>query len=66
MKINRGHLISVGIHSIKFGNFQAEGSKDIEQTSLGLQTDDRPTKSCRTIFPLFSKDSIKIAKIMSW
>ena len=39
LKINRGHLLSRGIHCTKFGNFQAKRSKDIEKTSLGLQTD---------------------------
>ena len=38
LKINRGHLISRGIHCTKFGNFQMMESKDIEWTLLGPQT----------------------------
>ena len=37
--MGRGHLLSRGIHCIKFCSFQEKGSKYIEQTSLGLQTD---------------------------
>ena len=46
LKINRGHLLSRGIHSTKFGNFHVKGSKDNKQTSFGPQTDlqtERPT-----------------------
>ena len=30
LKINREHLLSMGIHSNKFGYFEAKGLKDIE------------------------------------
>ena len=39
LKISRKHLLCRGIHSTKFGYFQAKGSKDIERKSLGIQTD---------------------------
>ena len=48
LKIKREHPFSRGIQCTKFGNSQAKGSKDIEQTSLGLQ-------SCKTICLLFFK-----------
>ena len=38
-KINREILLSCGIHCTEFGNIQAKGFKDIEQTSIGPQTD---------------------------
>ena len=50
LKINRDHLLIEGIPCTKFGFDQVKGSKDIERTTLGLQTDwptyqptDRPT-----------------------
>ena len=52
IKINRGHLFPKDMHCTKFGNFQAKGSKDIERTFLGLQTD-RPTNMCKTTAPFF-------------
>ena len=52
MKINRDHLLIWRNPCIKFGIDQVNGSKDIERTTLGLQTD-RPTDSCKTICPLF-------------
>ena len=36
--VNREHLLPRGIHCTKFGNFQAKNLKEIEWTSLGLQT----------------------------
>ena len=46
------HLLIEGNPCTKFGIDQVKGSKDIERTTLGLQTD-RPTDSCKTICPLF-------------
>ena len=50
------NLLSRSIHYTKFENFQAKGSKYIEQPSLGLQ-------SCKTICLLFFKGGIKSLKI---
>ena len=48
LKIHRGYLFSEGIHSTMFGNFQAKESKDIERSSLGLETD---RQSQNNMFP---------------
>ena len=42
LKINRDHLLIEVNHCTKFGFDQVKGSKYIERTTLGLQTD-RPT-----------------------
>ena len=62
--VNRksGYLLAKGIHGTKFCKFEAKGSKDIEWTSFGLETDrptNRPTKRLKTICPPFLKGSIK-------
>ena len=56
LKINRDHLLIKGNPCTKFGIDQVKGSKDIEWTTLGLQTDrpiERPTDSWKTICPLY-------------
>ena len=56
LKINRDHLLIEGNPCTKYGIDQVKGSKDIDRTRLGLQTDirtDRLTGSCNTICPLF-------------
>ena len=59
LKINQGHLLPRGIHCSKSANSQPKGSKDIERSSLSLQTN-RSTERCKTICPLFPKGCIKI------
>ena len=51
LKINKDHLLIEGNHCTKFGIDQVKGSKDIERTTLGLQTDrptDQPTYQPKT------------------
>ena len=52
------HLLTEGNPCTKFGIDQVKGSKDIERTTLGLQTD-QPTDSCKTIYAAFFKGGIK-------
>ena len=80
LKINRDHLLIKGNPCTKFGIDQVKGSKDIEQTTLGLQTDRptyrptnrptyRPTDSCKTICPLFQgghKNHMRIFKLIKF
>ena len=60
LKINRDHLRIGRNPCTKFGIDPVKWSKDVERTTLGLQTDrptNRPTyrttDSCKTICPLF-------------
>ena len=46
LKINMGHLLPMGIHCTKFGNFQAQGSKDLGGHLTWFT--DRPTDRCKT------------------
>ena len=62
LKINREHLLSMNIHCTSFGNFQAKGSKDIEQTSLGLHTN---RKEQNNMSPFFKGRCIHITSIIS-
>ena len=57
LKINRDHLLIDDNPYIKFGTDQVKGSRDIERTTLGLQTDrltDRHTdRQLQNNMPLF-------------
>ena len=63
LKINRDHLL-IGLNPCtKFGIDQVKGSKDIDRTKLGLQTDrptDRPTVAKQ--YAPFFKGGIKIGR----
>ena len=43
LKINRCHLLPIGIYCTKFGHFQAKGSRDIEQTTFFQRPEFWPT-----------------------
>ena len=61
LKINRDHLLIKGNPCTKFGIDQVKGSKDIDRTTLGLQTErptDRPTVAKQ--YAPFFKGGIKI------
>ena len=52
----------LGNHYTKFGNYQAKGPKDIEQPTLGLQTD-QPT-GAHQYAPLFQKGRKNSSKVV--
>ena len=65
LKISREHLISQGILCTKFDNFQAQKSKDIKWTLLGLQTDqetNQPT-SAKQYAPFFQR---RASRLFCW
>ena len=55
--VNRksGYLLAKGIQCTKFGKFEAKGSKDIERTSFGLETD-RPTNRPANMPSFFERE----------
>ena len=59
LNIIKEHLVSRGIHHTKFGNFQRKGSKDIERTSHGLQTDRRMQNNLPPFFKRRYKNSVR-------
>ena len=58
LKIHREHQPSRSIHCTEFGNFQATGSKDIEQTLLSLQ----PNRQMQNNMPPFIQEQQKQQK----
>ena len=59
LNIIKEHLVSRGIHHTKFGNFQRKGSKDIERTSHGLQTDRKMQNNLPPFFKRRYKNSVR-------